>query len=229
MPDAHAQPSLSRETIERTQRVEVRSAASYRPRLVRIEVGDRPAMVKDYRPCGWFLRALGGPWLVGREVRIYRALAGCPGVPRLLGQIDRHAFAVEYIPGRNAAEYADGTLPPEFFQHLQEVVNAIHAHGVVHCDLKNRRNIVVGEGYHPYLVDFSAAFGRRGRFQLLRGYAYRRFLLDDEKAVVKARLQVGKMWNAADAEFAFRRGPGERLIRRIRDGLRWAFKLLSRG
>ncbi len=119
-------------------------------------------------------------------------------------------------------------FPAEFFDYFQEVVDAIHARGVVHCDLKNRRNVVVGEGYRPYLVDFTTAFSRGGPLSLFRNHAYRRFLLDDQKAVVKAKLQVGKMYSPEDAAFAFRRSPGERVIRRLRDGLRWSFKLLSR-
>ena len=153
---------MDRAALTRGPEEEIRSATAYRPRLARVDLDGRPVVVKDYRPCGWFLRRLAGPWLVRREVRIYRALEGCPGVPRLMGRIDRHAFAVEYIPGRNAQEYADGALPTEFFQYFQEVVDAIHAHGVVHCDLKNRRNVVVGENYRPYLVDFTTAFGRTG-------------------------------------------------------------------
>lgn len=219
---------LARDNLEQHIREELRAANPHRPRLALVEVDGRRAVVKDYRPCGWLLREVFGPWLIGREEAIYRCLEGCPGVPRLLGRVDRHALAVEHIPGRNAGQYADGTLPPEFFARLQEVVDAIHARGVVHCDLKNRRNVVVAEGYYPYLVDFSAAFTRQGRFAWLRGLAYRQFLLDDQKAVVKAKLQVGKMGSQAEREFAFRRGPAERAVRWVRDRLRGAFKLLSR-
>jgi len=222
-------PSLTRDNLEQCVREELRAANPHRPRLLVVEIEGLRAVVKDYRPCGWLLRTVFGPLLIRREDAIYRCLEGCPGVPRSLGRVDRQALAVEYIAGRNAGEYADGTLPPEFFEHLQEVVDAIHARGVVHCDLKNRRNIVVAEGYQPYLVDFSAAFTRRGPFGFLRRAAYARFLLDDQKAVVKARLQVGQMWDPADAEFAFHRGPAERAVRRVRDGLRWMFKVLSRG
>ena len=219
---------LSRDKLEQHVLEELRTANPHRPRLTLVEVEERRAVVKDYRPCGWLLRTWFGPWLIAREETIYRCLEGCPGVPRLMGRVDRHALAVEHIAGHNAGEYADGTLPPEFFTRLQEVVDAIHARGVVHCDLKNRRNIVVAEGYHPYLVDFSAAFTRHGRLAWARGFAYRQFLLDDQKAVVKAKLQVGRMGSQAEREFAFRRGPAERAVRWVRDGLRRTFKLLSR-
>lgn len=218
---------LTRDNLEAYRWRELRGANPHRPRLLLADTGETRAVVKDYRACGWLLRQVFGPKLLGREEAIYRRLEGCLGVPRLIGRVDRQALAVEYIEGRNAGEYADGTLPPEFFTRLQEVVDAIHSRGVVHCDLKNRRNVVVAEGYHPYIVDFSTAFTRHGRLGFLRRAAYQRFLLDDEKAVVKARLQVGQMGSRADAQFAFHRGPAERVVRRIRDGLRWTFKLLS--
>lgn len=219
--------ALTRDNLEQHVREELRSANPHRPRLALVEADGTRAVVKDYLPCGWLLRSWFGPWLLGREERIYRSLEGCPGVPRLLGRVDRHALAVEHIPGRNAGEYADGTLPPEFFTRLQEVVDAIHARGVVHCDLKNRRNVVVAEGYYPYLVDFSTAFARAGRFALVRRFAYRQFLLDDQKAVVKARLQVGKVGSQTEREFVFRRGAAERAVRWVRNGLRKSFKLIS--
>jgi hypothetical protein len=207
----------------------LRAGDSHRPRLLLMERAGRRIVVKDFLPCGWLVRSLVGPWLVRREERIYRLLEGCPGVPRLVGRVDRHALALEYIEGRNAGEYADGTLPPEFFARLQQVVDAMHARQVVHCDLKNRKNIVVADGYRPYLVDFSAAFTRAGALGWLRRRAYDRFALDDRRAVVKARLQVGQLWNQEDADFVFRRGALERMVRRVRDGLRWTFKLISRG
>ena len=52
--------------------------------------------------------------------------------------------------------------------------------------------------------------------------------LDDLRAVVKARLLVGRIWNEQDAQFAFHRSPAERVIRAVRDAARWLFKLAAR-
>ena len=175
------------------------------------------------------MRAAVGPWLIGREERIYRLLGGSPGVPRLICRLDRWALVVEHVEGRSCADFADGELPAEFFERLLEVVKAMHSHGVVHCDIKNRANIVVALDGKPYLLDFATAFTRGGRLNLLKRLAFERFRVDDLRGVVKARLLVGQLWNQSDAEFAFRRGPAERAIRAIRDGARWLFKQLARG
>jgi hypothetical protein len=186
-------------------------------------------VVKDYRQSGWLLRAFAGPWLIGREERIYRMLESAPGVPRLIRRLDRWALVVEHVEGRCCADYADGELPAEFFDRLLDVVKAMHARGVVHCDIKNRANIVVTPDGQPYLLDFATAFSRGPWFSLLQRLAFERFRVDDLRGVMKARLLVGQLWNERDAQFAFRRGPIERGVRALRNGARWVFKQLARG
>ena len=220
---------LTRGNMQRALCRRLRPGGGTRPELALLEDRGRRAVVKDYRASGRLLRSLVGPWLIRREARIYRALAGAPGVPRLISVLDRHALVVEHVDGRNCAEYADGELPPEFFLRLQRVVEGIHARGVVHCDIKNRSNIVVADGGRPYIVDFASAFTRTGGFGRLRRFAFERFRTDDLRAVVKAKLLVGQLWNEPDAHFAFRRSPLERVIRAVRDAARWAFKLIAGG
>jgi len=108
------------------------------------------------------------------------------------------------------------------------VVKGLHARGVVHCDIKNRSNIVVTDQLEPYIIDFASAFTKEGRFGPLRRFAFERFRLDDERAVVKARLLVGRIWNEADERFAFHHGPAEQAVRALRNAARWLFKLLAR-
>jgi len=206
----------------------LRPGGGTRPELLVLEDRGVQTVVKDYRPAGRLLRAFVGPWLISREERIYRALDGAPGVPRLIARVDRWALAVERVPGRSCADFADGTLPPQFFERLREVVNGIHARGIVHCDIKNRSNIVVTEDLQPYLVDFASAFAREGPLAPLRRFAYERFRVDDLRAVVKARLLVGRIGDEADADFAFRRGLAERTVRALRDAARRVFKRLAR-
>lgn len=205
----------------------LRSGGGTRPDLVLLEDRGVRAVLKDYRAAGWLVRTWVGPWLIGREERIYRILDGIEGVPRLLGRLDRHAFLVEHIEGTSCARLPNGALPPGFFDRLQRVVDAIHARGVVHCDLKNRSNIVSTEDLRPHIVDFASAFTAAGRLGALRRFAYDRFLLDDNRAVVKARIHVGNGGTAGDRASVSRRDPAERIVRGIRDAARWAFQLIA--
>jgi len=220
--------ALTRENLQQHVRRRLREGGGSRPQLLLVEDQGRRAVLKDYRPSAWLLRAVIGPWLISREERIYRALQGAPGVPRLIGRLDRDALLVEHIEGRSCADYADGELPAQFFDRLMSVVQGLHERGVVHCDIKNRGNIVVTPDGRPYIVDFASAFRREGPLAPVRRLVFERFRLDDLRGVVKARLLVGRIWNEPDAQFAFRRGAGERAVRALRDGARWLFKLLSR-
>jgi predicted Ser/Thr protein kinase len=220
---------LTRETLNEHLCREIRPGSGSRPALLLVEDRGARAVVKDYRHSGWLLRGALGPWLIAREAQVYRRLAGCAGVPRLICRLDRWALLVEHIEGRSCAEYAAGELPAEFFDRLREVVEGMHARGVVHCDIKNRGNIVVGPGGQPYLLDFAAAFTRGSALNPVRRALFERFRLDDLRGVTKAKLLVGRLWNQPDADFAFKRGPFERAVRAVRDSARRAFKLLVRG
>jgi hypothetical protein len=220
---------LTRDSIDRYLVRSLRPGGGTRPRLLLVEDRGRRAVLKDYMPTSWLLRRILGPWLIAREARIYQVLQGPPGVPRLLGLLDRHAFLVEHVEGRACSEFPDGSLPREFFCRLERIVKGIHERGVVHCDIKNRSNIVVTEKLEPYIVDFAAAFTRTGRFGPLRRFAFERFRIDDLRAVVKARLLVGRIWNDEDERFAFHHGPAERAVRAVRNAARWLFRLLAGG
>jgi len=218
---------LTRETLPQFLVEQLRPGGGSRPALLLIEDRGQRAVVKDYLPSGWLLRAVVGRWLIGREARHYRMLDGARGVPRLIRRLDRNALVVEHIEGRACSDFPDGSLPIEFFQRLEAVVNGLHERGVVHCDVKNRSNIVVTETLEPYIVDFASAFTRKGRLGWLRRFLFDRFRRDDDRAVVKARLLAGRFWNEEDEQFAFRRGPGERVVRAVRNAARRLFKMLA--
>jgi predicted Ser/Thr protein kinase len=146
-------------------------------------------VVKDFAPRGALVRAWLGPWLLARELRAYRALAGHPAVPRLLGRIDRLAFAVEYRPGRRMSRRLADRVPPGFVDALEGAVRDLHSRGVVHLDLRHRSNILLGEDGAPVLIDFASAFCFR------RGGLGARWLLPllahvDRRAVEKWRTRL---------------------------------------
>jgi len=219
--------ALTREALEGYTIERVRAGGGTRPALLLLESQGQRAIVKDYAPTSWLVRTLVGPWLIGREERLYRSLEDIPGVPRLIGRLDRHALVVEHIDGRACSEYPDGSLPLEFFERLEAVVEGLHSRGIVHCDIKNRSNIVVTEDLQPYIVDFASAFSKDGRFSRLRRFAFEKFRVDDRRAVVKALIHVGRAWNESDAHFAFHHGPAERAVRVVRNAARRVFKFLA--
>lgn len=228
VPAADPFASLTRDQFPTCLRAHLRPGGGSRPALLLLEREGAQVVVKDYLESGWLMRALIGPWLVRREEYIYRLLQGSPGVPRLIGRVDRYALAVEHIGGDNCGHYQRGELPDEFFSRLRTAVEAMHARGVVHCDIRNRRNIVVGADGQPYIVDLASAFTPRGFLGPARRFLFERFRLDDLRGVAKAKYYCGNMTDQAERDFAFSVLPGERFARAVRDAARWLFQTVAR-
>jgi RIO-like serine/threonine protein kinase len=157
--------------------------------LVRRE--GRAFVVKDFSARAPWLRATLGRWLVARELRAYRALAGHPDVPRLLGRLDAHGFAVEYRPGRRLSRQRAAELPADFLARLECAVREMHTRGVVHLDLRHRSNVLVDEAGAPVLIDFASAVCLRpGRWP---GRVLLRWLARlDERALAKWRAKLAQ-------------------------------------
>lgn len=127
------------------------------PDVLLVEAAAGPVVVKDFAPRGPLVRAGLGRWITAREVRALRALRGHENVPRLLGEIDALAFAVEYRPGRRMSRKLAGRVPPDFLDRLEAAVAGMHRRGVAHLDLRHRSNVLVDEGGRPVLIDFGSA------------------------------------------------------------------------
>lgn len=160
------------------------------PDVSLVEHAGARIVVKDFAPRGAWVRAWLGPWLLSRELRAYHALAGHPAVPRLLGRIDRLAFAVEYRPGRRMSRRLAREISPAFVHALESAVREMHARGVVHLDLRHRSNVLLGDDGAPVLIDFASALCFR------RGALGARWLLPlfaavDLRAVGKWRKRLG--------------------------------------
>ena len=117
----------------------------------------RPAVLKDYRKKNAVTRGLLAPSLVKREFAVLKHLEGLPGIPKAYAIVEKRALLLEYIEGRTINKFKPGELPDRVFERLCETVRAMHARGVVHLDLRQRRNVLVRPGRHPAIVDFGSA------------------------------------------------------------------------
>ena len=152
------------------------------PDVLLVRCGGRPVVVKDFGVRRAWVRATVGRWLCRREQRAYRAVTGLCAVPRHLGALDAHAFALEYRPGEPLSRDVARRVPPGFLDELRDVVHAMHERCVVHLDLRHHSNILVDRDGHPVIIDFTSAlclrdWGRLGRWLLpLLGWIDRRAL-----------------------------------------------------
>lgn len=168
---------------------------------------------------------LAGLWrtLLRREHAIYEQLTGIAGIPRCYGLVGGERLALEYVAGPSLREHeakiADRAV---FFDKLLATVQAMHAAGVAHGDLKRKDNIIVASGERPYLIDFGIATRRSPANATWNRYAFAALVQMDMNAWVK--LKYGRrvdptaepgVLSAADAA-AYRPLLIERLARAVR-------------
>ena len=152
-----------------------------------------------------------------REQRIYRRLSGVPGVPRSLGFLDDKHLVLEYVAGPSLRAYEDRLESRErFFADLLRSIDAMHAAGVAHGDLKRKDNVVVGPGERPHIIDFGTARVRRGGPGRRGGLLFEWFKQMDYNAwaKLKYRRRMGELSPEDDARY--RRLWLERIARWVR-------------
>ncbi|HEX8463207.1 MAG TPA: RIO1 family regulatory kinase/ATPase [Abditibacterium sp.] len=150
-----------RELEAKTIRV-IHEGKGFQSSVFLVDWDGKLAAVKDFsRGPKWF-RFFVAPFLVRREVKALKHLDGTPGIPRFFDQIDRLAFAIEFIEGRPVSSIHRGEMPPEVFGRMAQVVEAMHARGVAHGDLKRRSNLLLTPQNEVFVIDFAAAIIARG-------------------------------------------------------------------
>jgi predicted Ser/Thr protein kinase len=127
-----------------------------------VDWNGKPAAVKDFSRLPTLFRLFIAPILVKREVKVLRHLNGTPGIPKFFGQIDRLAFAIEFVEGRPLAGIHKGEMPPEVFPRMAEVVKGMHERGVAHGDLKRRSNLLLTPENNIFIIDFAASIVAKG-------------------------------------------------------------------
>ena len=105
---------------------------------------------------------------IRREADVYRRLKGIPGIPRCYGCLDDRYLVLEHIPGDTLDALDVGLANREtFYARLLETLRMMHDAGVAHGDLKRKRNILVGPGEQPFVIDFGIAVVANDRRGLL--------------------------------------------------------------
>ena len=170
---------------------EIRKGKPWEPDILLVS-GDsgRSVIVKDYYNRPFLYRFFIGLISIWNEHRMYMMLSGIKGIPDCYGKIDPNAIAIEYILGRNSSRVRPGEVTYEFFARLRSIVDEVHARGIVLCDLRNRKNVMVTNSFEPYVIDFVTAF-RRGRWwNFPRNALFGIFYQDDLLGIIKLKKKL---------------------------------------
>jgi hypothetical protein len=204
----------------------LRKSSNTRPTIWIVEENGVRAVVKDFSGNRFLFRNIVGRFLIWREAKAYGKLQGIKGVPEFYGVMKGLALAVQEIPGRSLENLEkEMQLPYAFFESMETLVNAFHERGLAHCDLKRAPNTLLGTDGMPYVVDWAASISKRELCLPPFNLIFRRFMLDDELAIVKLALRhcPDRISDEKKERYHYRSW-GEKCIRAIRDKLRELLK-----
>jgi hypothetical protein len=155
-----------------------------------VESDGARAVLKDYRGSGLFWRCTLGPLVIPREVRALRDLGARGIAPRLLRVIDRRAFIMEAVTGELCSRLDAKAVGPAFFAGVADAIDALHAAGWVHCDLKSFGNLIRLPGERIVIIDFATAFSREGWGGGLRRRLFEQAARLDRMALAKLKTSL---------------------------------------
>ena len=145
------------EVIERSTAGLLGKQGRFRPTVRLLRRGEATFVAKDYRACTALYRWTVGAWNLRRERAALARLAGLDGIPAIEADVGRWVLVMTHFRGRDLGKTSRKRQTPAFFDELMRLVEAMHARGVVHLDLRQRRNVLVRPGAHPAIVDFGSA------------------------------------------------------------------------
>jgi len=155
-----------------------------------VDLGQGPLVIKDFARKSRWVRWIGGVQ-ISRECRAYDWLGPLPGLARLVGRVDRHALALEFIEGEELARSPRRLEQgPYYLERLRGIVETMHARGLAHLDLRGRENVMLDRDGEIHVLDLAAAvWFRPGSLphRLFFGW----FKLADEAALLKFKRLLG--------------------------------------
>lgn len=132
---------------------ELKKNRTYGPNVRLISRNGKLVVEKSYRGKGLPVRLL-GCILIFWERFIYSKLQGIEGIPEALPAPDRLTLVTGFMGGENLKDAS--RIPGDaYFALLKDLISRMHKRGIIHLDLRNRRNYGIDDQNRPYLVDFA--------------------------------------------------------------------------
>ncbi len=153
--------TFTREEFERAERTLLSQGRWPKATVWRVHLQGEDWIVKDFSSRSLLTRVLVGATLVRREARALGRLDGLPGVPPGGFRIDRYALAYRFTPGRPLSSIRGRDQPAALFPALERTLRAIHARGIIHLDVRNRRNVLLADSGDVLLIDFESYLDTR--------------------------------------------------------------------
>ena len=177
----HNLPAFTRQQFAQAGGRRLSRNSPLKPQVWEVEMQGMRWIVKDVAALSPRWRPL-ARYLLRRERRALRRLAGVARVPQWAGDLDKNAFLCSFLPGTPLTKEQFRENPRVFADALTHIGQAIHQRGVFHLDLRQRQNIFVDADGLPQVVDFGASL----ILGPLSGFFFRRlFSWVDDQASLK--------------------------------------------
>lgn len=165
--------------------------------LIRRETGD--LVEKTYRSRPMPVRVI-GRLLVRWEAFIYARLQGIHGIPECIPGQDPYTLVTTYMGGHNLKTRV---RKPDsvYFIHLEALIQKMHERGVIHLDMRNRRNYGMDDTGLPYLVDFASSL-----YLPFRGPLWRLLCTLDRMGYLKVKAKLNPDLLSAEEHRGFALG-----------------------
>lgn len=156
MQQEKSQP-FTREDMKSAPQKLLRDGRTANAVVMKIEAAGRTWTVKDFSSRPWFVRWFIAPVLLSRELAFLNRLEGVDGIADSAFRIDRYAIAVQFMPGESIGKRVKERITPDFLEKLEALVDAMHARGVVHLDLRGLGNVMIRPDDTPGIIDFQSS------------------------------------------------------------------------
>jgi len=151
-------PEWPRSQLDSCHQQLLSRGSRWKPAVLRaVHSNGQVRIVKDCQAVP-FLTRFAARYLMGRERRIMRKLEGMPGFPTVMEIVDRNAFTMVEMRGKPLEPDIFKLAPRRIADALLSMATAMNDRGVFHLDLRQRQNILLGQGLEVAIIDFGAAW-----------------------------------------------------------------------
>jgi len=152
-PDTTTAPELDRVALAGHPTTVLKDEGEGAARLSRVDLPLGPVVLKEWAPTSSRMLRWWAGLLMRREIRHYRLLSGCPGVPRFMGAEADRALIVQFVEARPINRKLPAPLLAAGLDDLDRVLTAIHARRFVHLDLRQKLNTLIDAQGRAWIVD----------------------------------------------------------------------------
>lgn len=113
--------------------------------------------IKDFSGSPWLIKNTLGKLFINIEYNNLTKLSKNPSIAKNVKKLSPYALAFDYIEGQSLKSLPKSSIERDFFLELEKNVRAMHRENIVHLDLRNLGNILMGKDGYPYIIDFQSA------------------------------------------------------------------------